>query len=140
PAFEDLPPPASRGRLDFALFNAPLDLNIDAGSAPAQQALHLWLHKPFGLPTPTGTKTAEPETNTPAPATPTRGPGALDSPNSVRPEVRPALAPRPELRLRLSVLFFEIDPHLRRDFFDRFPLDLRTTFRALPERSPDNED
>jgi len=139
-AIEDLAAPESRDRLDFALLHAPLDLNIDAGSAPAQQALHLWLYKPFALPTPTETKTAEPETNTPAPAPPTQDPGALYSPNSVRPEVRPALAPRPELRLRLSVLFFEIDLHLRRDFFDRFHLDLRTTFPALPERSPDNED
>jgi hypothetical protein len=51
-AIDALAAPENRHRLDLARSNAPLSLDIDAQSPPFQQALHLWLHKPFQLPPP----------------------------------------------------------------------------------------
>ncbi len=48
-AIEDLAAPQNRDRLNLALFHAPLSLNIDPRAPAFQQALHLWLHKPYQL-------------------------------------------------------------------------------------------
>lgn len=48
--------------------------------------------------------------------------------------------PPPKLELRLSVLFYEIAPQLRHDFFGAFQAELREAFPDLPKRSEPHEE
>ncbi len=49
-AIDDLASTENRPRLEFARLNAPLGLLINTQAPPFQQALHLWLHRPFDPP------------------------------------------------------------------------------------------
>ena len=48
--------------------------------------------------------------------------------------------PLPRLRMRLSILFHEIDPIIRHEFFLNFEPQLRAAFPELPARSYDKDD
>jgi hypothetical protein len=87
-----------------------------------------------------------PTAETAVPAASDNAYDALDSPGAPapiepepEPDELPARSARPGLKLRLSVLFYEIDPRVRHEFFARFEKELREAFPDLPEISYDNQ-
>src|SRR5512140_1674381 len=78
-AIGDLADPENKARFDHAMAYAPLILDIDPRGHPLQQALHLWLYRPFDPP--------------PLPATP-KGPASPQADSPSHPE---APSPTPQL-------------------------------------------
>ena len=126
----------------------------DRESLPLYHAIQAWitahpLEPAAPAPTPPQPRPDTPVPATPAPqqlsAGPRRSPDSTASPSSsadplcADPEL-PHVSPPPPLNLRLSVLFFEVDPHLRHEFFTHFEPDLRQAFPELPKLSVGNDD
>ncbi|HWX22281.1 MAG TPA: hypothetical protein VN578_20465 [Candidatus Binatia bacterium] len=143
-AIHDLAAPENRARLEFTRLHAPIALGIDPQAAPFQQALHLWLNKPFQLPPPAGAPPACPPSDdragesTPLPVEPPNGNGQTTTLHSRLPTLHSDAAP-PSLDLRLRVLFFELEPRLFNEFIRCFQLDLYERYPDLPRPCLGNE-